>query len=339
MSKYRKYKEINHTLLTNHSDMSLYWLGFIAADGTVMKNSLNIQLASKDLDHIIKFKQHMLLENPIKKRITKCNGKLFKSNSITIFSKTLITELANYHITQNKSKTLIFPQLIKKLKNKNSFIRGYIDGDGGFTRNNNSTKLYLTGRYDFLNTIRSIIIKECNLPDSFYDKKITKNRSVFSLEFADKIVCKQIINWLYNGSIENELFLLRKYNKIKDLIDGKSLNLKHYKSLTPIGSTVKKTLTKQHLEKLYKKHKTITGIAKSLNITNRTVSKYMNKFSIPYKKMVPKKQTDKVSEKEIRAAIVNIKTIRGLSRFFNCSRGLIKNRLKKYNLTALLFSA
>lgn len=333
MPKYRKYLEINRNLLINpNSSMSVYWLGFIAADGAIVRNSLNIQLAAKDLDHVQKFKQHMLLDNPIRKRNTTCGTQSYKSYSISVYSKKLIHELRKYNLVQNKSKTLSFPRQLENNKYVNSFIRGYVDGDGGFYRHGHGIKIYLTGTYDFLDRVRHIIVQRCKLPDQFMNKKIKSDGSVYALEFADRNICKQILNWLYLGSINDELFLSRKYNQIKDLLDFEFTDLTCYQPAVPIGSTSKKNLDKETLKRLYTDLGTITAIANYLDVDNRTVTKYMKKHSIPYRKIVPKKRTDKVNRKELERAIKYTNSIRELSRIFSCSRGLITSRLKEYNL-------
>jgi hypothetical protein len=138
-ARYRS-RQINYNPfedLTNQDVM--YWLGFIAADGSLSENKISIQLARKDVGHLVKFNCFLDNKLTIKEIDWKLNGNLFKGSSVYFRN----TEVANYleNIGIGKNKTFV---LNPKIKIDRHFIRGYFDGDGSYqlvTVNNT-----LTGR-------------------------------------------------------------------------------------------------------------------------------------------------------------------------------------------------
>src|SRR5579859_4638300 len=56
----------NVEILLNGSLQSLYWIGFLLADGTFHKtgNMLRLDLSIKDLEHFLKFKDYIRFNRP-----------------------------------------------------------------------------------------------------------------------------------------------------------------------------------------------------------------------------------------------------------------------------------
>lgn len=198
-----------------------YWLGFIAADGHVSKkNSIIIQLAFKDKSHIEKFKKS-LNSNHI---ITDFHGSGYKkdavSSLITIYSKNINNSLNKYGLFNDKTSSLRIPKLNDDLIRH--FIRGYFDGDGGWSVSivNNQLKISfgLTGNFDFIKEIKNIFITKLNLPDTklSFRKKESNYPTLRYCGIKSAII---IGNWLYKDS---NIFMDRKFNKLKEII--KSFN-------------------------------------------------------------------------------------------------------------------
>ncbi|MEK6885149.1 MAG: LAGLIDADG family homing endonuclease [Nanoarchaeota archaeon] len=119
------------------SEEKAYWLGFIAADGTVPKvrepNSfcVNIRLANKDFHHLEKFKKNLNSNHIVRTRkVTKVglvNG-TFDVAEYCVYNTQLAKSILNYNIRPKGSMRM--PNLED---NTRHFIRGYFDGDGSFS--------------------------------------------------------------------------------------------------------------------------------------------------------------------------------------------------------------
>ena len=85
-NKGRKYS-LNEKKLMIDSREKYYWLGFLAADGAVVKNSISIELKSTDKSHQEKFKKFLESEAPNTSRI---NNKQCACNKIVINSVNIV---------------------------------------------------------------------------------------------------------------------------------------------------------------------------------------------------------------------------------------------------------
>lgn len=110
-------------------ESSAYWAGFIAADGSLSGNRLNIGLAACDAGHLYKFRGFLRGSQPVTTRIGKskmCGN--FLRSEIVVTSRRLINSLRNLGIRDGKINRRVTEQLI----NNRHFWRGMIDGDGTF---------------------------------------------------------------------------------------------------------------------------------------------------------------------------------------------------------------
>lgn len=102
-----------------------YWIGYIMADGSIAKNASTISVNSKDIDHLLLYKEFLERYGGIAGEHRYTNPA--NSEMITIYfgnqdvKDFLINE---FHITPNKSRTI---DLINSNKH---IIRGIFDGDG-----------------------------------------------------------------------------------------------------------------------------------------------------------------------------------------------------------------
>lgn len=130
MSKYN----YNQALFYKETPELLYWLGFIAADGCVKEDRyssyLAIGLSSKDEKHLEKWKQAIDFTG----KVEKSNRNGYGGVRITITIDEEIKDiLKTYNIVPRKSLIYRFPKNLYNHKWVNHFMRGYFDGDGGFT--------------------------------------------------------------------------------------------------------------------------------------------------------------------------------------------------------------
>lgn len=153
----RKY-DFNDDFFKELNPTSAYWLGFIAADGTISSkiHCLRIGLNKSDDTHLRKFLKAI-----------NCNGKIhyIKSNnsaSIEIYSKVIIKCFLSFGITPNKSLTIKQVNVPQQLMSH--FIRGVYDGDGSLTGNKRThIQLMIAGNKPFLEQIQNVLIGECDL--------------------------------------------------------------------------------------------------------------------------------------------------------------------------------
>ena len=212
--------------------MKAYWLGFISADGYLVYNPskiVGIQLTETDISVLESFKSYIDSDIPIRKikeRTLTVKDKVYTSKPCVRFNignKQMFDDLVSCGITQNKSKTL--SNILENIpyEFRDSFIVGYIDGDGsiilpkGKTKTNtdkwypsNSVHVSARGTYELLNGIK----EHLNLTTSI------NFSSTHIIHINSK---KDIVRYL--KCYENlDFFLERKYNKLISRLDHPSFN-------------------------------------------------------------------------------------------------------------------
>ena len=220
--------DVNHDFFKKENERSLYWAGFIAADGCVKQRigrndfryELSIGLSSKDHNHLEKLASDIEYNGPVRKFMIKNSKRNPKWNDtekseIQISSKDIFDDLDKYNIVPRKSLIYAFPKHLVGNPLVHHFIRGYFDGDGSWYWNKHSkaNQLYfnLRGTHDFLSECRDMF--QSNAIGS-KEKKIRNNCGIGSLEYGGNGITKQIANFLYKDAT---IYLDRKYDIIKDL--------------------------------------------------------------------------------------------------------------------------
>lgn len=194
----RKYN-VNDNFFSEPNILNCYYAGFIAADGCIPsrdRNSLLIELSSKDRQWIEIFKKNLQIESPIRDRIDK--GK-YPMSGISFTSSKIIRDLKNiFNIIPKKSLTLMPPNIEDK-KLKYAFICGYIDGDGSIIhyinekRNRDTIFLSILGTYKMCSWIKETFKDITNNTGTIHEKTNTK---IFKIVFNTKSA-RDIIKQLY----------------------------------------------------------------------------------------------------------------------------------------------
>jgi len=205
------------------NELSFYWAGFLAADGCISdrktdnSKTLYLQLAEKDLDHLLLFKEHIKSNHPIKNKLVK--NSLLNPNwndqvicRIGIGSLPLTKELERFNILPRKTKTYDFPKWLT-----NHFMRGYFDGDGCLYRLKNSKetdqfKLSIAGNLSFLNNFGNIICNKLLITN----KSINSNGAINVLTYGGNNLTKVVGDFLYKDAT---VYLNRKYNLWREFND------------------------------------------------------------------------------------------------------------------------
>lgn len=217
-NKARAYKKNENYFSTENHNMA-WILGFLAADGTIRKNSNSIKITLSKVDREIleKIKKEIEIENPIKDYFTN-NG--FEISELTWTCEKHKKDLSLYSIIPNKTFKLEPPIKLKR-EYWIDYIRGYFDGDGSINliknsngRGNGNLRWQICGaKKDFLQWIIDFLYEEYNIPKvNIYEQKRKENLYYFQYSSS---ATRQIYNILYNNS---EMFLKRKKEHYEEIL-------------------------------------------------------------------------------------------------------------------------
>lgn len=203
-----KYHYDRNKFKTIETEEDAYWLGFITADGCIIENKwLQIQLASKDKNHLIKFCSFMGLSHEETEEIIKdgFGGAYTKDNpinNIKICSLDIINHLYEKKVFARKSGKEI-PYICKTKELELAYIRGLIDGDGyiGSTQ----YRMGIVGSKEMCEYVKNFIIK--NIYD-ISSNTIREHGTIYKLEINGKIQTSIILKALYENA---NIYLDRKY--------------------------------------------------------------------------------------------------------------------------------
>ena len=146
----------HNPFLDLQDDETLYWLGYLIADGNVSSNRNRINIATnKDPEHLKKYIS--FLESPVK--LTKYKNKRFKcwEYSVNFANKEVKEYLISLGITPNKSLDVKINFDVSY-----SLLRVLIDGDG-YVRKYSEARSHISlasGSIDLLNQIKDFLDKE-----------------------------------------------------------------------------------------------------------------------------------------------------------------------------------
>lgn len=206
------------------SNEKAYWLGFWFADGCVSKDKrgghlCSLCLAEQDRDHVVKFLRcigfdfnfgRMYQRQNVSSSLTgdKCQDQFLAS----LLSKKMFDDLTGLGCWERKTLTLEAPKIDPKYKS--SFIRGYYDGDGGFSFFERGdavgfkTNLGISSTPSLLQYIQEGIEKVTGCSGCI---RKAQNSEVHCLSYSGNRVCLKIFDYMY-GELK-EPFLQRKFEK------------------------------------------------------------------------------------------------------------------------------
>lgn len=154
---------INRDYFRNiNTEEKAYWLGFLAADGSIQhhsgKHQVSLGLQAKDLHWLTKFRDTVAPEAAITDRGT-------GNYVVSIASKEMVQDLAGYGLIPNKAKSLVFPEAVQGPMSV-PFLLGYFDGDGNLYQYKfiNTMTWSLLGTQEFLNVAREHLMHYAEVP-------------------------------------------------------------------------------------------------------------------------------------------------------------------------------
>lgn len=230
-----KYLENEHYFNVIDTPAKAYLIGFIAADGSIVKSSYS---SSYYLTITIKYEDKSVLDfiqSELKSRyklldIKKTSfGKPIHHIRLAFSNKYVIDDLLKYGITPRKS--LSMTNIIENIpqRYRDAFVIGYFDGDGSVSHvtssaNNKSMNIQIRGTEPFLSGICSHL----GLPTNY----IHHYDSIAQLTITNM---KYIVRFFkcYEGL---QFYYIRKYNKFLERILTPSYD--KYKQDQTISSSV-----------------------------------------------------------------------------------------------------
>lgn len=191
-----------------------YFLGLLYADGYINENlhMVDLTLHKQDEEILHKFISSLYVnERPLK---------LIRTNylRLVINSSKIVDDLKKHGCFQKKTFKLKFPQLSDDMVKH--FIRGYFDGDGCVTINDEKTlNISIVGTVDFLIEMQKYLITNCNLnKTTLNNRHPNRNNNIRSIRYGGNIVINRIYYYLYDGST---IYLNRKKKKFLDILENK----------------------------------------------------------------------------------------------------------------------
>lgn len=220
LSKGRKHY-FNESFFENiDTEEKAYWLGFLYADGNVYivkqkdgtskGGTVELTLKSSDVEHLYKFLKSIQADKdyPINKRINKIGDKTYTAFRIELNSIKMCKDLINQGCVPQKSLILSAPNINENLIHH--FIRGYFDGDGcvSFNENNHDGIYSILGTYELLSFICSHVNYISSTPQPKIVKRNGLEKNYYDLRFYSEHDQQMFYEYIYQPS---NICLERKY--------------------------------------------------------------------------------------------------------------------------------
>ena len=201
------------SVLLNDSLVTMYWIGFLLADGTFPNSNgnktslLTLILAEKDADHLQKFADYIKLERPIKRREHSTNKvEKFVGYEVSVGDSDRLPQLCKrFGIVSNKTYTppdfstyeLTTDQWV-------AVLLGLIDGDGYVTNKNDRCHSRIKCHKSWGPSYQL-------LSDNITEWAGVKPVKVYYKDnYCSLTLGKRVITKLYAFAIENEIPLLSR---------------------------------------------------------------------------------------------------------------------------------
>jgi len=212
----RKYEHDEDFFKIIDTEEKAYWLGFLYADGYIIKAScaFGVTLSKKDEGHIEKLKKAIKAANPIHSYLGTGYSKSSWCSRLLISSKNIVSDLISHGLGYNKTFNLKFPNnSIVPEKLMHHFVRGYFDGDGSLScyQSNYGRKktCYIIGFTGTKEMIQGI--------NNFFGKnlKITPHGKAYELNLGGNIQVGKFLSIMYKDAT---IWLDRKHQKYMDYL-------------------------------------------------------------------------------------------------------------------------
>lgn len=209
-SKKKRVHYINDNYFETPNFENCYWAGLLAADGNISKKVVTISLQERDCDQIEKLNKALSSNYSVKHYFAKS---IFPYCCLAFSSEKITKDLyKNFSITPKKSLTLIPPN-IKTSVLIDSFICGYIDGDGCIglynTKRQKALSISLLGTYELCVWIKNRFEEILGKQIKGLRKKVEHKNNTYSLAISD-LNARKIFKHYYDLDLPK---LNRKWSK------------------------------------------------------------------------------------------------------------------------------
>jgi hypothetical protein len=222
---------------TLDSQLSLYWFGFLCADGSIAKKRyVEVNLALKDWGHLELLKQDIDYSKPVKKveQFNKKRGKMEQWANLLIGSADMARDLARHGMLQIKKGN---PDPLERLTDEQlrTFILGYFDGDGSIylVKYKDPKKPFYWRWYICCEhkTIPEYLLSRCPVVERYNARW---SGTVWRTEYGGNQIVPRICEWLYEGQ---ERYLTRKFDLASEA--GMAGKIKNYQYLQSFSNSEK----------------------------------------------------------------------------------------------------
>lgn len=207
------------------TEKQAYWLGFLAADGTiVLKDHVGVvamSLQFRDKDILEKFKRDLESEHPLSKTRKVVGGKVYRGWRIDIGSIRMARRLYEIGVIPNKTRRLDWAKVVKDLPPQlvRHFIRGYSDGDGCWYYNKKHGLQWsiVSGSRKFVSGLKQHLVAQVGLGDV----KIHRRKKNHLVQWCGDIQLARVYHYLYDEAI---VYMERKQLKAEVGLNGMRQN-------------------------------------------------------------------------------------------------------------------
>lgn len=171
-----------------------YWLGFISADGCVMRRTLTVALKESDRGHLHKLAAAIRYDGPLHDRVSRCRGGHFPQVGLTVTSAEFAADLPRHGVTPRKSLTLQpwdGPEHLLP-----AYWRGLVDGDGHIRiTKRGHPECGLTGSAGVVGAFCRYVREKCG-----YEPSVWPQGRAFQARVNNTEAAKQLLTMLYGSA-------------------------------------------------------------------------------------------------------------------------------------------
>jgi hypothetical protein len=201
--------ECNHQFFANiSSETQAYWLGFLAADGSISHEAVTLALAAKDQDHILRFREALGSTHPLGGyQVTggfsgRCGGTTVAVR-LAINSPEMLVDLSRYGVVRRKTFTVHWPNLATDLLRH--YLRGLFDGDGCFITHRKAIQFALLGNTSLMQGCQQFLMRSCQVAQTRLFPHTSDG--IVHLRYCGRVQVRRIYDLLYE---EATIYLPRK---------------------------------------------------------------------------------------------------------------------------------
>lgn len=201
---------------SNDGEANHYWAGFLAANASIFHTAGNehsprgiekayriyCNVAVEDRIQLEHLTQALQTNVPVRTEVVSLDGRPYTRAAVLISSKDLVMDLMRFEVLPDKKANFVMPGWLQASPWVRHFIRGWVDGLGGFYLSSGKKIFRTRGTVAFLRQLRSVLDRELHL--NRLDRVENKDGQIDFIDPEDVLL---IAHWLYSDA---EWFLRRK---------------------------------------------------------------------------------------------------------------------------------